>query len=509
MMGTKQFKLKPVQPLNTDNFAELMRKFGARPVDSDVVVPDEVLDPIPISSSENLENKVPDNRRFYENMLPDNNISPENRAPDNSIFPENRTPDNRTLLENRAPDISIFPENRTPDNRTLPENRAPDNDSACLVRMVGFTAFGVLASLKDCFSQGHGTINIVRFASLHGISRSALTVQLRILEQNGLIQLGPIERRGRRINIPCIDNGNWCPVFSKYPENRTDNYSSSSSYYYKQQQLIKINPGNGLPRNRSPENELPENRSPESGLPGNSPPENEVPGNRLPENEVPENELPGNRSPENELPENRSLKDGLPENTLPGSLPIGLTLVTPISEGTYAEEKNDEKVTFLPSWKKAQMRDQAEELFYIGLIAKIAPEILSMQTLTLYSKIVSEHNKDWAAALFLILLPKAKDNPTGYILSAYRNGAEPTSASIIQVRDMWKPLESIGRLSTSQPLKERIREAVEKEDVEAVASLTQIQALVKVALQLLSWTSTLDQLLKRRDVFIDSLFSLK
>jgi hypothetical protein len=427
MMGAKQIKLKPVQPIDTENFAGLMRKFGARPIEED-------------SMSDTASNGI-------------SHLTPETLL-------ENRPPENRTPLENRTPENRTPPENRVLENRTPPENRASENDSAYLVRSIGFTAFGVLSSLRDYFLQGNEILNILQFAKLHGISRSALSIQLRILEQNGLIQLGPPERRGRSLKISCFENGVWCP------ENRTlhENHLSSSSSYYNK--LL-------LPNKKLYEDRAHENRAPENRLLENSPPEN--------------------RAPENRLLENRTYTE--------------LALTAPVSENVHLEDGNEDKLPYLPSWEKAQMRDQAEELFYIGLTAKTEPEMFSMQTLILYSRIVKERGKDWAAALFLILLPKAKDNPTGYISSAYRNGAEPTSASILQVKDMWAPLETIGKSSTPQSLKDCIREAVEKEDLETIASLTQMQTLTKAALRILSWTATQDELLKRRNVFIDSLFS--
>jgi hypothetical protein len=427
-MGTKQVKLKPIQPLNTENFAELMRKFGARPAEVDSVSYVASDDGVNLASTSVSDNTTP----------PENRIPPENRAP---------------------------------------ENRAPENEPACMIRIIGFTAFGVLAALKDYFYQGNGTINILQFAYLHGISRSALTVQLRILEQNGLIQLGPPERRGRSIRICCIDNGKWCPVFRALPENKTRSSSSSNNNNNNNKQLLL------LPKDNYSENRAPENRAP---------------GNRAPENRASENRAPENRASENRAPENRVSDFSTDE----------LALIAPVPEYLYPEENNVDKLPYLPSWEKAQMRDQAEELFYIGLTAKVDPEEFSMQTLVLYSKIVKERGKDWAAALFLILLPKAKDNPTGYITSAYRNGAEPTSASIMRVRDMWEPLEKVGKVLKSQLLKDRLHEAIENEDAKAIISLTQAQTSTKLAMRMLSWTATLDELLKRRDVFIDSLFGL-
>jgi DNA-binding MarR family transcriptional regulator len=162
-------------------------------------------------------------------------------------------------------------------------------------------------------------------------------------------------------------------------------------------------------------------------------------------------------------------------------------------------------LTNIASWEKARLESQAEELFYIGLAAKTNPESFSMQTLTLYSEIVKEHGRDWAGALFLILLPKARDNVTGYIFSAYKNGAEPTSGSVIRVKDMWLTLEALGSVQSSKNLKTQIIEAVEKEDTEALLFLTRIQTELKTALRLLSWPESVDSLVEKRESFISTL----
>ena len=62
--------------------------------------------------------------------------------------------------------------------------------------------------------------------------------------------------------------------------------------------------------------------------------------------------------------------------------------------------------------------------------------MFSLQTVRLYEKICVEKNKDHAAALFLILLPKVEKNPNGYICAAYNRGAEPDKFSLDKIKQM-------------------------------------------------------------------------
>jgi hypothetical protein len=165
-----------------------------------------------------------------------------------------------------------------------------------------------------------------------------------------------------------------------------------------------------------------------------------------------------------------------------------------------------EKLPSLPSWEKARMVAQAEELFYIGTAARVDTGIFSVQTVTLYARIAKERGKDHAAALFLFLLPKAKDNPTGYISSACKQGAEPTSDSLAKVRKIWGLLDSLAKAPKSQEIKTRIADAMERDDMEGIALLTQTQIQIKEALHELSWSGTIDTLIEERDSFVTSLF---
>jgi hypothetical protein len=158
----------------------------------------------------------------------------------------------------------------------------------------------------------------------------------------------------------------------------------------------------------------------------------------------------------------------------------------------------------LPSWEKARMIEQAEELFYIGMAARLETGAFSAQTLSLYVRISQKCGRDHSAALFLFLLPKAKDNPTGYILSAWKQGAEPPSDLIVKVQKIWSLLSTLTKASKSQEVKTQIMNAMERGDMEAVAMLTQEQMQIKTLLHELSWSGTVAQLIEKRDTFVSS-----
>jgi hypothetical protein len=159
-------------------------------------------------------------------------------------------------------------------------------------------------------------------------------------------------------------------------------------------------------------------------------------------------------------------------------------------------------------WEKARIREQAEELFYISVAAKIDPETLSMQTTNLYAQISKDHGREYAAALFLLLLPKARDNPTGYISSAFKQGAEPTAASIAKVREIWELLDALLKAPAIEEIRSRIKEATDTDDTETLITLTRQQAQVKTALRMLSWEGTVEGLVEKREGFVASLLRI-
>ena len=149
---------------------------------------------------------------FYKKVRGDDEEVPENRTPENRQ-PENRLPENR-LPENR-PSENRQPENRPSENRQSenrqPENRQPENRQfsklndcgklKILVAELNFTAIGLLAILMEEFPSGRGHINFQQFADACHVAKSSLKTQIHILEQKGLIELGPIEQTGRDLTI--------------------------------------------------------------------------------------------------------------------------------------------------------------------------------------------------------------------------------------------------------------------------------------------------------------------
>ena len=144
---------------------------------------------------------------FYKKVRGDDEEVPENRTPENRPS-ENRQPENRPS-ENRQPENRPS-ENRQSENRQ-PENRQPENRQfsklndcgklKILVAELNFTAIGLLAILMEEFPSGRGHINFQQFADACHVAKSSLKTQIHILEQKGLIELGPIEQTGRDLTI--------------------------------------------------------------------------------------------------------------------------------------------------------------------------------------------------------------------------------------------------------------------------------------------------------------------
>ena len=177
-------------------------------------------------------------------------------------------------------------------------------------------------------------------------------------------------------------------------------------------------------------------------------------------------------------------------------------------EKFLAGEKNiasEPKFSAMLPWERSKLRSDAEDLFYTALAAKVETGMLSMQTLRLFEQIAEEKSKDHAMALFLVLLPKVKDNPTGYISSAIKQGAEPTTASLSKVKDIQDALACLASGQSPERIKQKIQTALDRDDTEALASLSAQKTKLKKALQLLSWNDTFEALIKKRDEFVASL----
>jgi hypothetical protein len=226
--------------------------------------------------------------------------------------------------------------------------------------------------------------------------------------------------------------------------------------------------------------------------------------NMYPENRIhPENNIPLSSSSYNIK---QQLQNKYSENSTPDFPMDDLALIGPLNAVTLLPAKEElAKLPLLPTWEKARIVAQAEELFYVGIAAKVGIDTFSMQTVNLYERISKEHGREYAAALFLILLPKAKDNPTSYISSAIKQGAEPTAGSITKVREIWELLDALSKAPTSKEIRHRIKEAAENDDPETLTTLVQQQAQVKAALRILSWDGTAETLIERRDAFVSSL----
>jgi DNA-binding MarR family transcriptional regulator len=189
-----------------------------------------------------------------------------------------------------------------------------------------------------------------------------------------------------------------------------------------------------------------------------------------------------------------------------------LELTTPLSLGevdfTDQEKMPDHKFAALPPWERESFRSRAEELFYVSLAANFEPAKLSMQALTLYKKLSEERSKEYAAALFLILLPKATDNPVGYVVAAVKRGAEATPESVTKMKELRESLTALDKRVDIKDLKQQMQEALDAGNIGKLTSLTEFNSRVKKALCFLSWKGTLEELIQKRDDFVKSLLGL-
>lgn len=182
-----------------------------------------------------------------------------------------------------------------------------------------------------------------------------------------------------------------------------------------------------------------------------------------------------------------------------------LNLTDQINLTSLPESTSQLNFTPMLSWERTKLRNDAEDLFYIALVARIEAGILSMQALRLYGQISKEKSKDYAAALFLILLPKVKDNPAGYIHSAFKQGAEPNADSLKKVKEMQEILECMVKAYSPEEAKQQMQSALDNGDTQTILSLAKQQEKYKKALDLLSWRGTFEALIQKRDEFVSSL----
>jgi hypothetical protein len=163
----------------------------------------------------------------------------------------------------------------------------------------------------------------------------------------------------------------------------------------------------------------------------------------------------------------------------------------------------DKKIQLLP-WERAQLESIIEELFYIALTIPLEPTKLSRQTFEIYQKIRKERGCEYAIGLFLLLFPKAKDNPTGYIASALSKGATPSYADINRAKEILASINCLGnvRLLDEQSLKKKLQAAVDIDDTEQISELIKLKSSIKFALETLRWKKSIDELVEEKQAFI-------
>ena len=220
-------------------------------------------------------------------------------------------------------------------------------------------------------------------------------------------------------------------------------------------------------------------------------------------------------------PENATLARGSSSSSfLKDSLTTTTTETTCIENTTCSENAicpenttleppfdNGPTYTAMKPWEKSKLKGDAEELFYVALITKSDVGLFSMQTLRLFKHIYDDKGRDHALALFLFLLPKAKDNPTGYIWSSYKQGAEPNADSFRKAKEMREFLDCLARNQTPEDAKEQMQTALDKNDTQALLSLAEQQEKYKKALHLLSWGGTFEGLIQKREEIVTSLLN--
>jgi hypothetical protein len=159
-----------------------------------------------------------------------------------------------------------------------------------------------------------------------------------------------------------------------------------------------------------------------------------------------------------------------------------------------------EKPYHLPSWERALQKSNAETLFYMSKVTKTNCSLFSMQLLTFYKRLSSEKGQAHTIALFLGLLPKAKDNINSYIITAHANGAEPTPEEIKRAENLLSFIDNIDKFPEEKVLKEKIVEAALASDTKQLLFFTKQQEDMMVLQKIFG--TPIEQLKEERDKFL-------
>jgi len=395
-------------------------------------------------------------------------IHTENSTPEISIYSENSTSENRTYTESSAPKIETYAENSTSEIRTYMGNSTLRNSAYTEKNTPEIRTYVKNSTPEIRTHPENSTPNGDTFSLLKMIGCTAFGVL------SALKNVFP--------------SGNGMMNIVQFAQSSGISRSAfiAQLRILEQRDLIRFGP----PERRGRRIEI------LCLLDKDIYPENRI---------YPENNIPlCSSSYLNNI--KQQLQNKYTENSTSDFPMDDLALIGPLNMATLSPAKEElAKLPPLPAWEKARMVAQAEELFYVGMAAKVDIDTFSRQTVNLYERISKERGREYTAALFLILLPKAKDNPTGYISSAVKQGAEPTAGSIIKVREIWELLDALSKAPTSEEIRHRIKEAAESDDPETLTTLAQQQTQVKMALRMLSWDGTAETLIERRDAFVSSL----
>ena len=170
---------------------------------------------------------------------------------------------------------------------------------------------------------------------------------------------------------------------------------------------------------------------------------------------------------------------------------------------------SQQNLTTMQPWEKAKLKTQTEELFYVALAAKADIKKLSFQVLQQYKMLIEEKQQNYAIALFLVLLPKARENVPGYISSAIKKGAEPTQESVTKATQLITSLEVLDRVQDLDEIEQKIYSALAQDKSDEIITLAQQKKEVKLALEQFAWKGSLKELKKNKDAFTDFILNSK